>query len=238
MIPFRRLFTFSAFAALATAAHSQMAVYNNDFSLAANSTNATWSDTTLSTSNGERFLGNTANGSGNGTNTLSLTNLAPHSSVTLSFDVYIINTWDGNGPNGGNSFQNPDSFAVSENANSLLLTSFANFTSGNTQSYSATTPNGLGFSNAPRSGQFDAGHLGYGTADGGDATYRLSYTFADTSSSLALAFTSGQNQGIGDEGWGLDNVRVTIVPTPTPEPASFAALGVGALAILRRRRKA
>lgn len=227
-----KLFALPAALLALSAAASSQTVYTNAFTTMPGTE---WSDRTISTSNGESFLASSANGFGNGTDTLTLSALPAHNAVTVSFDLYIINSWDGNGPAGGNSLANPDSFGLTQNGSSLLLTSFANFTGGNTQSYSAATPNGLGFSNAPRSGQFAANHLGFGDADYGDATYRFSYTFASSSSALALAFTSNQNQGVGDEGWGLDNVTVSV--NPVPEPATFAALGLGALGMSRRRRR-
>ena len=219
-------------------ATADILVYSNDFTGGAG---AEWSDPTTVVSNGERFLGanqsgNLALGFGAGTDTLTLAGLAAHDTVTVNFDLYIIQSMDGNGPNGGG----PDVWQLAENANSLEQTTFANFTGGNTQSYSAATPDGLGFSNAPRSGEFDAGHLGFGTGDFGDATYRFSFTFASSDSTLALAFTSLQNQAPGDEGWGLDNVSVSIHPTAVPEPSSLVLVGLGSLGLVRgyRARKA
>lgn len=213
-------------------AHAQT-VYSNDFSTTAGSE---WTNSTISTSNGEKFLATATNGSGNGTNTLTLLGLPAHTAVTVDFDLYIIQSWDGNGPGGGG----PDRWGLTANAASLLNTTFANFTGGNTQEFvSQANPNGGPV--APRTGQFAANHLGFGTTDFGDATYRFSYTFNDTASNLALAFTSFQNQTPGDEGWGLDNVTVRLTPAATtPEPGTFALLGslsVMGAGFLKRRRK-
>jgi hypothetical protein len=215
-------------------ASADVTVYSNDFSASAG---VEWSNNSIVASNGEKFLGanqsgSLASGFGAGTDTLTLAGLAAHDQVTVSFDLYIIQSWDGNGPNGGG----PDNWRLDQNGNNLLLTNFANFANGNTQSYSTATPNGLGFSNAPRSGESAAGHLGFGDGDFGDATYHFSFTFASTASTLALAFTSLQNQAPGDEGWGLDNMSVSIRPTAAPEPSSLALLGLGALGLLRHRR--
>jgi len=218
-----------------SSAHAQL-VYSNDFSASAGSE---WTNNLISTSNGEKFLATGSNGSGNGTNTLSLTGLPAHTAVTVGFDLYIIQSWDGNGPNGGG----PDFWGLTENGNPLLHTTFANFSGGNTQDFvSQANPNGGPA--AARTGQFDSNHLGFGTGDFGDATYRFLYTFPDSASNMALAFTSFQNQAPGDEGWGLDNVTVTLTPAAaaTPEPGSVALVaGLGlsgsVLALRRRKRK-
>jgi hypothetical protein len=207
-------------------------VYSNDFTGGAG---AEWSNPSTVISNGEAFLGANqagavALGFGNGTDRLTLNGLPAHTGVTVNFDLYIIESWDGNGPNGGGQ----DNWQLAENGNNVIFTNFANFTGGNTQSFpNQFPPFGPGGVFAPRTGQFAAGHLGFGTGDFGDATYRFSFTFTDPSSSLSLDFTSLQNQGPGDEGWGLDNVVVSVQGiSAVPEPTSMALLGTGALCAL------
>jgi hypothetical protein len=206
-------------------------VYSADFSAPVTE----WTSNTISTANGESFLATSPNGSGNGTNTLNLADLPSHASVTVSFDLYIIQTWDGNGPAGGGE----DPFLVGSGGDSLLTTNFANWTgSGNTQAFPAETPpNGSGADNAPRTGQSDSNHLGYGTGSNGDATYSLTCTFAHSSADLDIWFESGQNQGVGDEGWGLDNVQVSVSNSAPPDgrPCVTATVVIGGRYFLSNR---
>ena len=175
-------------------------VYSNNFSVSAG---PEWSDTSTATANGEDFLADDHHGSGAGTKTLTLSSLPAHNSVTVSFDLYIIESWDGNGQQGGGV----DNWQLEADGNNVLFTNFANFTGANTQAYpNQVSPYGPGGAFAPRTGAFANGHLGYGTGDFGDATYRFSFTFPHSASNIVLDFTSLQNQTPGDEGWGLDNV--------------------------------
>jgi hypothetical protein len=227
-------------------------VYSNDFSSGAGSE---WSNNTTSTDNGEAFLGG-ANGFGNGTDTLSLSGLAAHTEVTVSFDLYVIQSMDGNGPAGGGL----DEWKLTSSGSSLqtlIDTSFANY-GGDVQSFGGSNGSGgyliaplnttdPSVTYAPKTGSSAEGHLGFGTGDFGDTTYSLSFTFADSSSSLALAFESLQNQAPGDEGWGLDNVVVSTnadvtgvggVVTPLPAGVWTGGLMMAALAgytMFRRR---
>lgn len=211
-------------------------IYSNDFSGGAGSE---WSIPLTATSNGEAFLGASVFGFGNGINTLTLSGLPSHTDITLSFDLYIINSWDGNGPEGGGA----DNWQLTADGINLLFTNFANYTGRNTQAYpNQLAPFGSGGAFAPRTGAFDNGHLGFGTGDFGDSTYRFSFTFTHTASNTALAFSSYQNQSPGDEGWGLDNVSVSVTPTSTtnvPEPGTVGLLGLGLAGLIcvgRKRR--
>ena len=72
-----------------------------------------------------------------------------------------------------------------------------------------------------------------------DGIYHMTQTFAQNTSTLTLGFRGRNLQGIGDEGWGLDNVSVsTDATTGVPEPGTLTFLiGGGALLLgLSRRR--
>ena len=223
-------------------AHAQVTVYTNDGSTTSGFTSPNLNIATRTSGTpAQTYLADptTTFGFGNGTATLTLNNAALVGTVTASFDLYIIGSMDGNGPNGGG----PDPWMFAENGSTIFNTTFANYTGGNTQSFVSLT-NFTGNMVAPRTGSDAAlaGQLGFGTGDFGDSTYHLSFTFANATPTLALNFISGLNEGPGNEGWGLDNISVTSVPTPavTPEPGSVALLvgmGLSGAGFLARRRK-
>lgn len=201
-------------------------IYSNDFSTAADG----FSSSTRSTSNGETYLGRF----GRGSVTLSLTDIAEHDALTLGFDLYIIESWDGNGPEGGAA----DYFGVEIDGTQVLYTNFAQYGGRNTQAY----PNnggalGDGGSFAPRTGAYAQNHLGYGTGNFGDSTYRISLTLAHIAPDATIRFTSLQNQSLGDESWGLDNVSVSVAPVPEPESWALLCAGLGLIGTVVRRRR-
>lgn len=224
----------AAVAATATATVVQSAsaslVYSNDFSGTAG---PEWSNQTIATSNGERFLGASADGFGNETVTLSLSSLPAHSNVTVSFDLYVIRSWDGS----GSYCCGPDNWQLTANGSNLFFTNFANWTL-NTQAYpNQLPPFGSGGFFPPRTGAFENGHLGLGTGDFGDATYRFSFTFHQSEPNLSFAFAGFTNQPPDDEGWGLDNV---IVDVGIPEPSAICLSSLsccGMATCLRRERR-
>jgi len=215
-------------------------VYSNNFT---NGAGPEFSNNSTSTTPGtaahapDKFLGEF----GNQSTTLTLNGLATHSTVNVTFDLYMIRSMDGNGPFGGG----PDPWSVSENGNTLLSTNFANFP-GDTQSFGGPNGSGgylTGGTYAPQTGATEANTLGYqfnGSPE--DAVYHLSFTFNDASSALALNFLGQPNEALSNESWGLDNVVVKTNAAPVPETGTSAslglllALGLGSLAIARRRK--
>jgi hypothetical protein len=227
------------FCAVVLAAPAQaLVIYENDFQAAVGSE---WSKSTIENTptpypTGPRsFLGQF----GNETVTLTLGGLPAHTAVQLDFDLYLIRSWDGS--SGGAplyDFGN-DVFRVAVQGGPLLLAE--TFSNGNPagQSY------GPNANNPAFTGAAETYSLGYVFNDGTinqvmDSVYRFNFLFSDTRNLVAFDFSAFGLQGLDDESWGLDNVRVSLLGMPTravDEPATLALLGIGLLgAGLARRR--
>lgn len=191
-----------------------------------------------------RFLGEFVND----TVTLSLADLSAHSFVTLSFDLYLIRSWDGLATDYGQDF-----FGVNAGANSLFLSSFSNgHTAGQSFCGSECVPGQNAY--APMTGAAERYSLGYSFGnwqpDSGktapeamDSVYRLSFTFAHAASDLQLTFfgqglSMDNSAGYPDESWGLDNVSVHLLPVPEPDAYALLLAGLGLLGLVRRRAAA
>lgn len=216
--------------AMAGAAPTQ--VYFNDFESAAL---GNWSNPSKSiTPVGNRgFLGEF----GNETVSLPLTNLPGHSSITLSFDLYIIRSWDGNISTPG---VGPDIWSVGMNHPGLgehvfLGTTFANQPAA--WSRSQSYPLAYGDGDSPMyAGAMEVNSLGYTHREFSlSSVYHMEFTMPEHSDSSAeFWFRASGLQGLADESWGLDNVRVTV--SGVPAPGAVALLGLGGVVIGRRRR--
>ncbi|HMS54711.1 MAG TPA: PEP-CTERM sorting domain-containing protein [Fimbriimonadaceae bacterium] len=191
---------------------------------------AEWSTSSTGSFNGTTHLGRFDNASA----TLTVSGLTVGELVTLTFDFYAFDSWDGNAGGVG-----PDRFRVSMNGADVLDSTFSNV-SGNNQSYPDPY---LGGNHAAQTGATDVDQSHGGTLPNGyygNSLYSFgvgsnpSFSVSATSSTMAISFTGSNLQGIGDESWGIDNVHVTSVP----EPGTFAAIGLGLAAIALRRKKA
>jgi RHS repeat-associated protein len=166
-----------------------------------------WSNVKRSTTpTGRKFLGQYGgpnDGIENQGTSLTLNNLAVHDTVTVSFDLYIIASWDGFGYGG----YQPDLWKLSVDGNPtpILYTAFGNY-------WNQVYPNQIKPGEEPIIGEVKTGAseidtLGYNP----DAVYRLSYTFAHLDSLLKLNFSGEGTTSFSDsESWGIDNVKVTV----------------------------
>jgi hypothetical protein len=146
---------------------------------------------------------------------LTLKDLAPHTRAAISFDLYILKSWDGNSARYG-----PDRFTVRVAGGPVLLdTTFSNNPKvqedGSYQNYPGLSNDTA--SNPPQTGAVSTGTLGYSDFFK-DSLYHLSFEFPHTEPTLTLQFGSSlfEGKGTADESWGLDNVVVSAdVPAGT-----------------------
>ena len=165
------------------------------------STQKGWSLHKLATSpTGRKFLGQF----GNDQVVLKLTGLEEHTQIRVTFELYVIRSWDGN--------VNPDTWQFKVDGQSMLLTTFDNqeFYADHTQSY----PDNYGAgSYPPRTGVKENNSLGYEFDQRPmDSIYEFSFTIPHTSADLKLVFVAnGLMDDLKDESWGIDNIVVEIV---------------------------
>lgn len=147
--------------------------------------------------------------------------MGAHSLLTFSFDLAIIDSWDGSTTAGG--LVPPDFFNVVLDGVTVFSETFDNFILAD-GSASATLSPTLG-----------PAALGFNAA-WNDSLYQLSFTILHSSPTLSIQmFASGGGfQGGMDESWAWDNFTIS---TSVPEPGTLALLGIGLLGIGFARRR-
>ena len=170
-----------------------------------------WSSTLTDTTQlgNRRFLGQFSDSQ---TVSLTLSNLPPHTVLSVELDLFVLRTWDGNYPFSGTG---PDiwTMTVGGGGPTLFRTTFDNHVNGE-QAYPGTYPAHI-FTD--QSGAVETATLGYlGDFANQDAVYHLSTTFAHTNPSVILSFSSTGLEAAANESWGLDNVRVGLVSNTIP----------------------
>jgi CSLREA domain-containing protein len=170
-----------------------------------------WTDATQSTpSCGDTtpFLGEF----GNQTENLHLGQVPAHNVVTVSFDLYVLRSWDGNlTTNESGSTIGPDVFDLRQTAatSALLHTTFSNWDRVTfRQAFPGNFPGG---DYPARTGATAINSLCYTYGDKQqDAIYHLTYSFIHTGSSLSLDFSALGLQAITDESWGINHLKVSV----------------------------
>ena len=144
---------------------------------------------------------------------LSLDDLPEHARVQLSFDLLIIQTWDGDSDLDQPTATGPDLFDVTvDRGQRLVHASFAwPSADRNTQSFPGRFP----YDHLPAAtAATQTGTLGYtwpGQCGPMDWTYHIERSFAHSGRQLKIAFSGINLQGVNDESWGIDNVRVEVL---------------------------
>lgn len=154
---------------------------------------------------------------------LSLAGLPAHDSISITFNFYAINTWDGN-LYPGYPGAAPDIFGLDVNGvDTLLYATFANnLNLSEYQTYPSNYPlhGGAPVNNFPETGAYSICQLDFPNPDwwgrigpeDEDAEYHLTYTFANSGNTVLLNFLGDAMQEapttLGDESWGLDSIVV------------------------------
>jgi len=177
-----------------------------------------WSnDTRDITPSGRVFLGQFSNQ----TVSLNLADLPTHQTVTVSFDLFVLGSWDGNiSINQGGNQVGPDIFRLSygSSGGELFRTTFSNWEPGSAseevrQAYPGTVPTGdfPGRTGAAENNTLGYTHSGY-PGNIQDAVYHLSITFPHVDGTLQMNFGAEGLEEIANESWGIDNVQVRVGP--------------------------
>ncbi len=206
-------------------------VYFNDFE---DAVGPEWShDLVDATLIGERrFLGQF----GNDSVTLTLADLPAHAEARVSFDLFVIRSWDGDGlpaPPGVGAGAGPDIWSLQvEDGPTLQQTTFDNhitepYLGFHRQSYPQEYPYA---ESLPQTGAAETGTLGYvwphpeGTAPA-DSVYHLDYRFAHAAPSIALILAASLTSPLNNESWGVDNVKVEVLTSEVELITSSTAGG-------------
>ncbi len=177
-------------------------------------------------------------GAGAGQSTiLALSGLAAHTSMTIEFDLAMIDSWDGT--SGAHA---PDFFNLNVDGSSELVVSVDNGESSATEIVPAAATDRI-----PLTQLFGNGLLTDPDCTGFfcDSGFSISLTIAHTANSALLSFFAngqGYHSAIGalDESWAIDNVKIsTNAISAVPLPAAFPlfAGGLGLMGLLGWRRK-
>lgn len=224
-------------------AAAQTILYSNDFE---GGVGPEWSATPVEATpiGARRFLGRFCNE----TVSLALSELPYHTEATVSFDLFMMNSWDGNETRMG---WGPDRWGLTVSGGPTLLDTTFNNDHPNSGSYGQAFPDFYSYPDGPQyppfTGATEIRTLGYEHFTGPgqslgimDSVYHLTFTFPHAEDSLALDFSAWNLQNLPDESWGLDNVVVST--NAIPEPCIIVLFLTGAIGVLpyavRRRKRA
>lgn len=170
------------------------------------------------------------NESTGGTSDLMLVGLGAHTSLTLEFDLALIDSWDGglDATCCGGDIVGPDFFNVTVDGVGVLKTS-------NRDPLSALLTDR------------EVGNFGFNPEFENDEAFRVSVTLAHMTGTAEISFFAdgAGYQGGSDESWAIDNLRVSTAGRPGGGPAvvplpAGASLLLGGLMLLglgARRRE-
>ncbi len=173
-----------------------------------------------------RFLGQF----GNDTIALTLTGLPPHTRMRLSFDLFIIRSWD------GSDAAAPDQWSLTVDGNALLNTTFANRPSSSNQAFPGKYPDEQ---HPPQTRAAEVDSLGYKywsfigpTSEvPQNSVYHMVFTLGHDANAVIVDFSASGLEDLSNESWGLDNVKVEAVQDQGKAELSVSSTAGGSVAV-------
>jgi hypothetical protein len=187
-------------------------VYNNDFE---NGDLSKIANGFITQYNGSAVLGQyNCKGPTKGYFNVSLSNLPKHDLITISFDLYIHDSWDGNKP----PPDGPDIWQMLVDGNTYVYTTFSNDPCNNNgfcspQAYPLTYPNNF---NNPKTGAYRTDLPGVCLSANGTTQYKITKTFKHTNGTLVLECSdllvqTNTADPKCDESWSVDNINIKAI---------------------------
>lgn len=179
---------------------------------------------------GEWHLRNTSGGTP--VMTLSLSGLAPHSTLTISFALALWDSLD--------FAVAPDIFELLVDGTAAVNQPFGNYFAPGPSCPDGGCVGGPGTLISPEPTDFASPDFGYSFFR--DSLREVTITVPHSASTANISFRASSLSDIGDESFGIDNVQIQSDaqngPAPIPEPSTLglAALGLAAAFAARSRK--
>lgn len=214
-LKFRRLifliFPLFLFTGCKKNAYNTVEIYNNNFE---NSDLSNISGGIVNDYNNSKVIGYYNNGGFK----LLVNNISSHDLVTISFDLYIHDTWSGNNRGNAVVIDGPDIWQMKLDGEPYINTTFSNTgdCGGGVYCLQQSYPNNYPFHNDPKTGAYNKnlpGVCALKGLNGGTSLYKIEKTIKHRKGSLLVEFKdmlkqSNTNDPLCDESWSLDNLII------------------------------
>lgn len=156
--------------------------------------------------------------------TAQLSGMPAHTSVSIDFLLAVIDSWDGL----GGAAAGPDVFEVKVDGVTVFSAGYDIFNAGD---QSAVLGTQLAY-NVP------LGFSGWNDAAYDMASVAALHGIAHSAANMTVQFLFANSQGLSDESFAIENLRISVPSNVVPEPSILAllALGLAGIGFSHRRR--